>query len=364
MALKVGNNAVANAFVGSSQVRRAYKGGTLVFQAFGPASEQEFIQQTATGGPAQLLKVYGKSIVNNQLVQNGDFSNGLTDWVEYRGTAAISSGVVSVTSDGTGNLFLYQNAVFPSNNTHSFLLCANVNPSSNARIGFSYWSLDFPDSYQSVPQNQWVRIYYIANPDTQNNPNRRRFCIVMRNATDGAPSAGDILRLKGDISCVDLTLRFGAGNEPTSVDEALRLLGGDAFDPTYDPGSLQSNKTAELRAYDGGTLRGSLALNLATLTSGGVVVYPDGMRGVGDIRDEAEGSTAVQRIGSRAYQSGDESDPDVITDGTSTFYPLATPQTYTLDTPLPTDLTCEQGDILQRVSDNNCPFMGEMKFGL
>ena len=50
--------------------------------------------------------------------------------------------------------------------------------------------------------------------------------------------------------------------------------------------------------------------------------------------------------------------------GTNTIYPLATPLTYTLDTPLPTDLTCEQGDILQRVSDNNCPFEGEMRFGL
>ena len=45
-------------------------------------------------------------------------------------------------------------------------------------------------------------------------------------------------------------------------------------------------------------------------------------------------------------------------------YPLAAPLTYKLDTPLPTDLTCVQGDILQRVSDNNCPFVGEMRFGL
>ena len=70
MALNIGNNAVANAFVGSSQVRRAYKGGTLVYQGFGPASELEFIQKEATGGPAQLLKVYGKSVIWRQLLHS------------------------------------------------------------------------------------------------------------------------------------------------------------------------------------------------------------------------------------------------------------------------------------------------------
>ena len=334
MALKIGNNAVANAFVGASQVRRAYKGGTLVYQGFSPASEQEFIEQTAAGGPAQLLKVYGKTIVNNQIVEGGAGSHSIA-------AAAFSFSDFAFTLTSGHKVFIAfngQNVMGRrfncQNGSGSIVAISSFAPSSDGQFA------------QIFPTIASGRVYLMA--------------------IDSAVSTSIV----SDFISVDLTLRFGAGNEPTSVDEALRLLGGDAFDPTYDPGSLQSNKTAELRAYDGGNLRGSLALNLSTLTGKlngegqSVVVYPDGLRGVGTDRDEAYGSTGVVRLGKRAYQTGDESDTSVLTDGTNTIYPLATPQTYTLDTPLPTDLSCVQGDILQRVSDNNCPFVGEMKFGL
>lgn len=67
-----------------------------------------------------------------------------------------------------------------------------------------------------------------------------------------------------------------------------------------------------------------------------VTVFPDGMKKAGNIQDEifVEGGVvnAIKRVGSRAYESGDESDTSVITDGsTTTFYVLATPQTYVLD---------------------------------
>lgn len=459
MALKIGNNAVANAFVGSSQVRRAYKGGTLVYQGFSPASEQEFIQQEAAGGPAKLLKVYGKSVANNQMAGAGRTSNGVT--------AALTNGVYELT--GTIST-TYSACIGPSSRTliagRKYLLQRRLVANPN-NLSFYVKLLN-----QSTASS-WDNVIVTA-ADAGGT-------LGISNATNGTDFTG----VKIEVSLIDLTLRFGAGNEPTSVDEALRLLGGDAFDPTYDPGSLQSNKTAELRAeripvinvwdeewtrgyinsdgteasagdyykptslipiqpstqywfkkpariaqrqayYDasgsflslvdlyntsgtGGQFttpsnafymkfyiaqypyqndicinlsdpaingqyfphwRGKLTLNLSTLTGklngegASVVVYPDGLRGVGDIRDEAYGSTGVVRLGKRAYQAGDESDTSVLTDGTNTIYPLATPLTYTLDTPLPTDLTCEQGDILQRVSDNNCPFVGEMRFGL
>ena len=67
-----------------------------------------------------------------------------------------------------------------------------------------------------------------------------------------------------------------------------------------------------------------------------VTIFPDGLKKVGTIQDEifVEGGLvkAIKRVGSRAYESGDESDTSVITDGsTTTFYVLTTPQTYVLD---------------------------------
>ncbi|MBR4954326.1 MAG: hypothetical protein IKY46_00260, partial [Clostridia bacterium] len=65
--------------------------------------------------------------------------------------------------------------------------------------------------------------------------------------------------------------------------------------------------------YSGNELRGLLK------------VGTDGLYADGDI-DDGSGSTAV-RYEQRAYQSGDESLPDAITDGTNTVVKLATPTT-------------------------------------
>ena len=53
--------------------------------------------------------------------------------------------------------------------------------------------------------------------------------------------------------------------------------------------------------------------------------FPTGMKSAGTVYDELTESKAITRVGSRAYQSGDESDTSVITDGTTTYYALATP---------------------------------------
>jgi len=62
--------------------------------------------------------------------------------------------------------------------------------------------------------------------------------------------------------------------------------------------------------------------------------FPTGMKSAGSVYDELTESKAITRIGSRAYQSGDESDTSVITDGTTTYYALATPTETTINPPL------------------------------
>ena len=62
--------------------------------------------------------------------------------------------------------------------------------------------------------------------------------------------------------------------------------------------------------------------------------FPDGMRSAGSVYDELTEHEAIHRVGERAYQSGDESDPTVTTDGTITHYALATPTTTPFDPPL------------------------------
>ena len=53
--------------------------------------------------------------------------------------------------------------------------------------------------------------------------------------------------------------------------------------------------------------------------------FPTGMKSAGSVYDELTPNKAITRIGSRAYEAGDESDPSVVTDGTNTYYALVTP---------------------------------------
>lgn len=60
--------------------------------------------------------------------------------------------------------------------------------------------------------------------------------------------------------------------------------------------------------------------------------FPEGMRSAGGVYDEINESWAIQRVGVRAYEEGDDDDSEVMTDGINTVYPLAEP----VVTPLPT----------------------------
>ena len=53
--------------------------------------------------------------------------------------------------------------------------------------------------------------------------------------------------------------------------------------------------------------------------------FPTGMKSVGAVFDELTEKKAVQRVGTRAYAAGDESDSSVVTDGTTTCYVLDEP---------------------------------------
>lgn len=62
--------------------------------------------------------------------------------------------------------------------------------------------------------------------------------------------------------------------------------------------------------------------------------FSNGMKSVGTVKDELTRDMAVKRIGNRTYQQGDEDDPSVLTDGTNTFYVLASPISTPINPPL------------------------------
>ena len=131
---------------------------------------------------------------------------------------------------------------------------------------------------------------------------------------------------------IDLTVLFGSGREPSTVGEFRAIYPLDYDFSALSIRSVSASALVSKTAADA-TLD-TLALPITTATSGGVVIFADGMHSVGSTCDELTNTTATKRIGKRAYQAGDESDSSVVTDGTNTLYVLGTPEEYTLDTPL------------------------------
>ena len=79
--------------------------------------------------------------------------------------------------------------------------------------------------------------------------------------------------------------------------------------------------------------------------SGRVIpLFSEGLLMAGNgIRDEIFNTVAVRRVGMRAYKAGDESDPNVLTDGTMTNYPLPKPEVFTIVESLDFTFTAERG---------------------
>jgi hypothetical protein len=117
----------------------------------------------------------------------------------------------------------------------------------------------------------------------------------------------------------DLTLMFGAGNEPT-LEECKVMFPADLY--PFNEGTLLSAGVTEVVSKDG---------NNATLQTYSIPAEIKALDGYGLSCPnhynyiDFVAKRFVQEVGSRTYEPGDESDNTVITDGTNTYYQLTTP---------------------------------------
>lgn len=122
----------------------------------------------------------------------------------------------------------------------------------------------------------------------------------------------------GHIFFTDLTLMFGAGNEPT-LEECQKIFSADYY--PYDAGTIKSFPVRTVRSLNAeGTEIGSMDVSSFTTD----------LKSAGSVHDEWNNGKKIKRVGERAYTSGDESDSSLITDGTTTYYPLDTPTEETV----------------------------------
>ena len=117
----------------------------------------------------------------------------------------------------------------------------------------------------------------------------------------------------------DLTTMFGAGNEPT-LDEFKAMFPASYYAPSANT-MMNAGVTSIVSKDADDTVVETITIPSAiTSLTGYGISCPGKYNYIG-----FEAKKFVQEVGSRAYASGDEADATVITDGTTTHYPLDTP---------------------------------------
>lgn len=206
-------------------------------------------------GNAEIQSVKGNTIGWNQYVK--DFT---TNWEAINGTISVTDNILTYTITTTKKNNANRIYKFLSDNlisTHKYLYMITAKTSSqNGKLQISFSSSKvskqpYAFNFEFNASNQWQTFTTITElgGDTFNNYD---FRIALYNTTDN-DQVGDTYDVK-DIQIFDLTLMFGAGNEPETVEEFRAMFPNSYYE--YNPGELKSVnvtgiKTVGFNAFDG-----------------------------------------------------------------------------------------------------------------
>lgn len=157
-------------------------------------------------GSASVVRMKGRSIVWNQLIQNGDFSNGLTGWFPALATLNVENGALSITA-----IAKYGRAEYVVSVTnHKYYIGATINAIDQVHIQLrnETQAAAYLDAAVVNGRNR-----YIFNISGVGSDDSVRIRILNYASSDWSQIVAD------DVQLIDLTQIFGSGNEPETVEE-------------------------------------------------------------------------------------------------------------------------------------------------
>lgn len=293
----------------------------------GDATEEIIMSRKAGGdnqiedGSASIKRIKGYSFVLNQ-------STGPdTPWYPVFGTMTKTGISISYTYGTVGIENFNQNRIavnFFIRDAHKYLICFQLTTSKEGESFIECFS-NAHTNRQTYTAKIGVNKIAVILTAIGTGESDLRLGLPANNTIN----VGDTVSIE-NIMLLDLTQMFGSGNEPTTPEDFAKRLGYDSInDVPYIP-------------YNEGEIVSSFAEGIKTTDTDGKVserkwsetlkkYFPDGLKSVGSAYDEIAPTKAVKRIESRAYQSGDESNAAVLTDGKNTLYVLNSPEETTYD---------------------------------
>lgn len=326
-------------------------------------NRKKYLQSVSAGaasGYATIEQIEGNTVVWNQLVDTSDTSctvpNGHKYYSIIGGTKSIS------TSDGTSfavtggtDVVIDLTQMFGAGNEPSTV--ADFEAWLAENIGtLPYYDYNAGEllnvkmqSVKSVGFNQWDEEWELGTL-THGQPSfsstrirTKNYIPVIGGATyffkfpwakfvcsydDNYNYLGNIT-ITNNIAALDGQVKHLKWSSYTA--EAITTYNNDICINLSDPAK---NGTYKPYQSDSADIDVTTITGINTATNVRELIFPTGMKQAdyaGTVKDtlDLRSDTATVNVDSRAYQSGDESDPDVLTDGTNTYYALTTPITYT-----------------------------------
>ena len=163
----------------------------------------------------------------NQLLQNGDFSNGTTSWsvIDSNMTISVSSGVLTVTKLSGGMGGIAKQVIPGLNTTHKYYMAATLKTNTSGQpvvLGFHTNGGTVGSNTNFTTSNtSFTRVNGIASPKNATDI----LCI----RTGSSASANNTNASAKNVILVDLTELYGKGNEPTNVNEFLSTYQRDYY---------------------------------------------------------------------------------------------------------------------------------------
>ena len=182
------------------------------------------------GSRAEIRSVYGKTLVWNQLVPNGNFDTD-EGWATVSNcTLTVFDNIAKITVVNPSEYFYLNQLTFPTTlssiENHRYLISVDVRSSVDTEVsGYfggvrTFWS-------NILTSGVWHHADNIIQPSIAHNGG---YICGSYN-----PATGDTIEFR-NFNIIDLTKMFGAGNEPSTVEEFRSLFPLSYY--AYDAGRL------------------------------------------------------------------------------------------------------------------------------